>query len=137
MWTWEFLLLKIQIFPPWYTSPGYEGTFCSDRTFFQCSDRTCSVPFWQNIFVENSGTLEHFLVFPGTFENNYCEMKCRGYIVIGQKKPKAMKFLDWQFSGKSIIENYEKFKNKNDMVCYTSLFPIICKCSQEQNGNIF
>ena len=27
-------------------------------------------------------------MFPGTFQKNYCEMKCRCHIVIGQKKPK-------------------------------------------------
>ena len=43
---------------------GYKGTFCSDRTFFQCSDRTCSVLTKQ--FFHNLETLEHFEMFRET-----------------------------------------------------------------------
>ena len=42
---------------------GYEGTFCSDRTFSPCSNRTCSV--LTEHFFKNLGTLEHFEMFQG------------------------------------------------------------------------
>ena len=60
-----------------YTLSGYNETFCSYRTFLQCSDRTCSVP------------TEHFfqkLRNIGTFLKLLRERKLQNYVVIGQKK---------------------------------------------------
>ena len=66
--------------------PGYEGTFCSDRT------------------------LEHFEMFPGTFKKLLLKQKLQCYVVIGQKSQKLRGFLDWKFLGMYIILNPENLE---------------------------
>ena len=87
---------------------GYEGTFCSDRTFFQCSVRTCSVPFWQNIFFKHLGTLEHLEMFPGTFQKLFLKQKLQYYLVIRQKIQKIKRAHRLKISWDA--QNYESWK---------------------------